>query len=224
VDLGAEAVEVAAGRRDVVTVLAHAWHAEAMLEAGEPRRARDGLLAAAEGAGLPLVERPYRPRWYEMLVRAELATGDVDAAEQWARRGEEAAAGMGLGVREGDSLRGRAAVHLARGQASQAARAAGAAMAASSGAAAALDVERARTLLGRALMADGQTEAARRELRTTASALEALGARRLHQQALAELGLAREDDHGLSTLSRREREVAELVSGGQTNRQVAAFW
>jgi len=70
-------------------------------------------------------------------------------------------------------------------------------------------------------MADGQTEAARRELRTTASALEALGARRLHQQALAELGLAREDDHGLSTLSRREREVAELVSGGQTNRQVA---
>ena len=156
VDLGAEAVEVAAGRRDVVTVLAHAWHAEAMLEAGEPRRARDGLLAAAEGAGLPLVERPYRPRWYEMLVRAELATGDVDAAEQWARRGEEAAAGMGLGVREGDSLRGRAAVHLARGQASQAARAAGAAMAASSGAAAALDVERARTLLGRALMATGR--------------------------------------------------------------------
>ena len=116
VDLGAEAVEVAAGRRDVVTVLAHAWHAEALLQAGEPRRASAGLLAAAGGAELPPIERPYRPRWYEMLVRAELSAGDVDAAEEWAQRGEEAADGTGLGARQGDSLRGRAAVWLARGE------------------------------------------------------------------------------------------------------------
>ncbi len=221
VDLGAEAVEVAAGRRDVVTVLAHAWHAEALLETGDSRRARDALLGAAAGAELPLIERPYKPRWYEMLVRAELAGGDVDAAEEWARRGEAAEAGMGLGVREGDSLRGRAAVCLARGRAGEAAGVAREAMAASSGAGAALDAERARTLLGRALMADGDADQGERELRQAATALEALGARGLHGHALTELGQDDEGDHALSTLSRREREVAELVSGGQSNRDVA---
>ncbi|ONH23208.1 LuxR family transcriptional regulator [Pseudofrankia asymbiotica] len=80
--LGAHAVRVARPETDAVSVLAGSHYAEALVEAGQPDRAIDELFAAAGGADLPRVEEAYRPYWYELLTRAELARRDLDRASQ----------------------------------------------------------------------------------------------------------------------------------------------
>ncbi|MBL7521560.1 helix-turn-helix transcriptional regulator, partial [Frankia sp. CNm7] len=71
--VGAHAVAVARPETDTVSVLAGSHYAEALVEAGQPDRAIHELLAATGGEGLPRVEEAYRPYWYELLTRAELA-------------------------------------------------------------------------------------------------------------------------------------------------------
>ncbi|WP_084174215.1 helix-turn-helix transcriptional regulator [Pseudofrankia saprophytica] len=80
--LGAHAVQVAHPDTDAVSVLAGSHYAEALVEAGQPDRAIDELFAAAGGPDLPRVEEAYRPYWYELLTRAELARRDLDRAGQ----------------------------------------------------------------------------------------------------------------------------------------------
>ncbi|MDT3439828.1 AAA family ATPase [Pseudofrankia sp. BMG5.37] len=80
--LGAHAVRVAHPETDAVSVLAGSHYAEALVEAGQPDRAIDELFAATGGPDLPRVEEAYRPYWYELLTRAELARRDLDRAGQ----------------------------------------------------------------------------------------------------------------------------------------------
>jgi DNA-binding CsgD family transcriptional regulator len=229
---GEEAVEVARRVGDnYFAAITSCRLAETRLEAGEPHRCVAELLAAVGGPELEPVERAVKPHFYEILTRAELGRGHHEAAERWATLAERAADGITIPGRSAEALRARAAVDLARGAVRPAAAAALAAADAADRAGDRIDAGRGRLLAGRALLAGGQREAATGELTRALRELEACGARRYRDQAARELrrlGLrvtrhgARGAGAGLSALSERERQVADLVSEGRTNREIAA--
>jgi DNA-binding NarL/FixJ family response regulator len=184
--------------------LAVCYLAETSLEAGQPERARKDILRAAGGAGLPPVERVFRPHFYEMLTRAELALGRLDAAERWAALAEEAVEGYAPLGRITEARRPRAAVQLVRGQTAAAVESALSAVAASEEAGNRIEVGRSRTLAGRALAAAGDRDGALEELERAGRELEVCGALRFRDEAA------------------RELEIATLVAAGRTNREIAA--
>jgi DNA-binding NarL/FixJ family response regulator/tetratricopeptide (TPR) repeat protein len=232
--LGVRAVELGSEAEDPVTVLAHCHLAETRLERGAA--GGDVLadaLAAAGGPELPLIERAFRSRWYELFGRAELLSGDVEAAERWAERAAGAASGLDLAGRDCEALRARARVALARGDAASAARVALEAVAAGERAGLPIEAARARVLAGQALASAGDDATAVAELRRAFEELTRCGAAHDRDEAARELralgkrvprrGAAGEAGAvGLDALSSREREVAALVADGRTNREVAA--
>ncbi len=230
VRLGERAVESAGSATDPVSEVAGCYLAEALLEAGAPERSREQMLAAAGGPELPKVELPFRPRWYEVLARAELALDRVDAAADWVARGEAIALPAGVDSRTCDALRARAALELARGDGKAAAAAGRDAAAAGERAGARVDAARARVLVGRGLAAAGRADEAVAELEAASAELEARGAKRYRDEAARELrGLGRRvarpgkggsEGAGVEALSKRELEVAELVAAGRKNREI----
>jgi ATP/maltotriose-dependent transcriptional regulator MalT len=230
--LAVRATELGSEAEDPVTVLAHCHLAETRLERGAPpERVRDELLAAAGGPELPPIERAFRSRWYELLARAELAAGDVDAADRWARRAAAAADGLGLPGRTCEALRARARVALALGAAGDAASLALEGVANGDQAGLPIEASRARFLAGRALASAGEGARAVEELERAHEALAACGAAHDRDEAARELRalgkrVARRGatgaGEGVAALSAREREVAGLVAEGHTNREVAA--
>ena len=228
---GELAVEAARGlRQGLLVALPHANLAAALLEAGEPQRARAQLEAARQrGALHHWVGRCWWELW---MCEAELALGRLDQAEDWAGRATATAGEMGLPGRRAAARHARAAVCLARGDA---AAAAGHALTAADELAAAgrrVDAERARILAGRAMAADGQRESAIDELERARGALVEADAPRLADDAARELrklglriarpGAQGNSDSGIGSLSAREAEIAELVATGRTNREIAA--
>ncbi len=215
---GAEAVALLDGLDESVLSRATRVHvAAAQLEAGEPER----CLAAMSAGGAPEFPRtePGRRAWlYAVLTRAELALGRKGAAEAWVARGEAAVAPLTLPYARAAVLCARALVDEDAGPAREAA-------ALADGVGAVIQAARARTLAGRL---DGDVAA----LEQAESELAAVGAVRLRDEAARELrrlgrkATARRrrapGGDGLASLSGREREVAELVAGGATNREIAA--
>jgi len=209
----------------------------ALLEAGEPERATDVLLEIAGGRTLPLLAPTARCIAYEILTRSALAQGDRDAAADWSARAARTAIGLGEGVATSLTLRARAALELAEGRAQDAAATALAAAGYAADRGAVIDAARSRIVAGRALAVGGDDRAVD-ELEAARTALAACKARRLRDEAARELRrlghrVARAGDGraakagsegspGLETLSRREREIAELVAAGRTNKQIAA--
>jgi DNA-binding NarL/FixJ family response regulator len=233
--LGEEALGTARRvTRTVWAALAGCFLAEARLEAGDPDGCRAQLLDAAGGRGLPLIERAFQPRWFEILTRAELARGRLEEAERWAAAAEAAARAVGVRGRTSEALRARAAVRLARGDSAAAAEAARDAARAAHHAGNRLDEARAHLLAGVAEAAGGNTRAATIALRAAESSFAACGARRFRDQAARELRrlgrrVARQGRRrparprtGPGALTDREREIAELVRAGQTNSSIAA--
>jgi len=134
-----------------------------------------------------------------------------------------------LGMRRSWALQAHAAVQLARGRAASAARIAREAAEAAASATAAIDEGRSGILLGRALAADGNAESAIGELRRAYDLLDACGAAHYRDAAARELRalgqrVARQGRRPAApaALSDRERDVAELVAEGLTNREIAA--
>jgi DNA-binding CsgD family transcriptional regulator len=194
----------------------------------------DRCLAAFRAVGLPdfpSVE-PGRRGWlYAALARVELARGDRDAAIAWADRSEATVQGLGLPLAEAWLLHARAAIALDAGDAEEAARLALDAASRAESVDAPLPAARCRTLAGEALAAAGRRDDGVRELTRAEAELSALGAARHRDEAARELRRLGErvaarqrrgGGEGLDALSGREREIAELVAEGRTNREIGA--
>jgi DNA-binding NarL/FixJ family response regulator len=93
-----------------------------------------------------------------------------------------------------------------------------------------VEAARSAAVAGRALAASGKRAAAVERLTSAHATLDECGALRFRDEVsreLRQLGIsrsrasARPAKHGAEALSRREREVAELVAEGRTNKEIA---
>ena len=192
-----------------------------LLAEGRPEEAA-GLLAAYD------VDPSWVCRWAPRLVEALLATGRIEEAT--------AAAGRALGLAEASGLRG--AVTAARRAAGQVALATGdpasgsahavAAVSAAAAIGADHDLALAHLLAGRCA---ARPEEALEHLSVAQRLAEECGARRTRDEAVRELrrrgrrlgrgGARAPGGEGVEVLSPREREIADLVGQGRTNREIA---
>jgi DNA-binding CsgD family transcriptional regulator len=169
---------------------------------------------------------------WELMALGALAVGRPEQAEDYARRAEENAGQLGTHLSATLAGRARAALLLAGGRAADAAAACEGALAHAEAIGAGLQVAFTRSLLGHALAAAGERDAAVRTWRTAEHELDAAGSLRERDAVRRELrklgarveprGPASPDEVGLGALSKREREIAELVCDRCTNKEIAA--
>ncbi len=205
--------------------------AAALVEAGELNSDLDSLVAIAGGWEMPKLTPAYRAQFQEVLTRGWLAAGELERARDAAARAEAAAAELGLEVALAQGWRARAAILLADGEAEEAAALALRSAQSAAGAGARIEAARSRALAGQALAARGGRERALELLREAETELDACGATRPREEARRELrGLGGRVEprgpaaggEGLDSLTKREREVADLVTARKTNKQIAA--
>ncbi len=175
------------------------------------------------------VEKNYN---WEVLALAELALGHPERADAYAARAEETAEQLGLPLPTALAQRTRALVLLAAGQAEEAARLAAESASGARDGGSVLQASFSRHLLGRAQAAAGDRKAAIASLREAERELDAFGAHRVRDEVRRDLrklgaraeprGPATAGDSGLSALTKRELEIAELVTDRLTNKQIAA--
>jgi DNA-binding CsgD family transcriptional regulator len=226
---GDEAIALLEGLDDsVLTRGTHAHLGVMWIDIGEIDRG----MASFRAVGMPDFPsiEPGRRGWiYAVLARAELVRGDRAAAEEYVARSAELLEGLGLPFADAWLLHTRAALALADGDAAAAAAFALEGVAAAEAVDAPLPAARCRTLAGEALAAAGRREDAVRELQRAETELSALGASRYRDEAARELRRLGErvtarqrrgGGEGLDALSGREREIAELVAEGRTNREI----
>jgi DNA-binding NarL/FixJ family response regulator len=160
----------------------------------------------------------------------ELAVGNADAADAYARIAEEDAAQLGLQLPAALAGRARAAVLLAAGEPSEAARVAARSADEAAAVGAMLHAAFAHSLQGRALAAAGERTEAIAMLRQAERELDACGSVRARDEMRRELRRlgARAEPRGPSTsgtgvasLTKRELEIATLVTDRKTNREIA---
>ncbi len=201
----------------------------ALAASGEPERGAQVLLEALGGAELRLVLPAERPAAAADLVEVLLACDRSDEAEQVLASGEQAAARAGTDWSAMTASRARAALLLARDQPTAAAAAA-AEVARAARSRAPVTAARAQLLHGKALAAAGDRPSAIASLIAAESALDGFGAVRWRDGAVRELRAlghrvrrqARDASSGSpGPLTAREREIADLVAAGRTNREVA---
>ena len=197
----------------------------ALTAAGRPDRAVEVMLEAFGGPDLPSVLPADRPAAAADLVEAQIALGNLAAAEAALAEGESAAAQAATGPAGAITGIARAALLLASERPAAAVTAAAAAREAAAGA----PFLAARALLaeGRAQAAAGERQAALATLIAAQSELDGFGAMRRRDEAVREL---RQLGHRIprsargadgDPLTAREREIADLVAAGHTNREIA---
>jgi DNA-binding CsgD family transcriptional regulator len=202
----------------------------AEFEDGRFQAAVTALIEGGGGPDMPLVGGFWRVFLLERLALAQLACGRPKQAATAADVATACADAMRLPLTSAVALRARAAVELDAGDAAAAAtlalRAADEALATG----AVIEAARARTIAGQALAAAGRRDDAVAALRTAITALDEGGASReaqLATAALRRLGAVRKhsargvkDAGGLEALTKRERDIAELVWDRRTNREI----
>ena len=196
----------------------------ALVAAGKPEPGREQMLHAFGGPDLTSVLPADRPAAAADLVEAHLAAGDPIAAEHALACGQAAAARSGSAHAAAVTGIARGAVLLARDRPREAAAAAAEAHAAATDAP--LTRARARLAEGQALAAAGMRRPALESLIEAESAFDDYGASRLRSQAARELRrlghrVLRRAATTPDGLTAREREIAELIATGHTNREVA---
>jgi ATP/maltotriose-dependent transcriptional regulator MalT len=229
---GQNAIEAARRSPDAqFSWMAHVYYGLALVQAGENEQGRNQILAAG-GPDLSDTPPTSRTFWLRGLAAAEVALGQLDAADATAQRAEALASRLDLPMRTGDARYARASVLLAQGEHGSAVVVAREAVAAYDACGARVEAARARMLHADALIAVDDRLAAGEELEAACNVLAACGAIRLANQAarrLRDLGLRavrKRTPHQLAeagpdALSNREREVAGLAAQGFTNRQIA---
>ena len=169
---------------------------------------------------------------WETLALVELANGNLEAADGYARRAEDNAERLGLRVPHAVAGRARAALLLAAGQADEAARAADRSARDAAAVGARLQAAFSRGLAGQALAAAGDRAGALDALREAERETDRCGSVRFRDEMRRELrklgaraevrGPATGDDSGMASLTKREREIAELITDRLTNPQIAS--
>jgi DNA-binding CsgD family transcriptional regulator len=191
----------------------------------DPARMIDAVIEIA-GERIERIPPPTQAPPVLALVRATIALGRLDEAARWSEQLSALVERLPLPATVLRSERARAEVLLARGEAAEAASVA---RRAAERAAAIPDEElAARLLAGRALVAAGERDAGVAELQHVADAAARAGAATHRDAAARELRRAGERvaagarrASGRDGLTERERDVAELVARGRTNREVA---
>ncbi|HSS89524.1 MAG TPA: AAA family ATPase [Streptosporangiaceae bacterium] len=205
---------------------------DARLAMGDP----EGCLALATSAAVtepPDAADWARIGWYELLTRAELAAGHPPAAVRWADAAVATARRRDLPGCTGLALLARAQV-LAASDPSTASGYAAAARDALNDAGLVLDAARAALVSAAALAAHGRRDQASAQAQAAQSVFESCGAGPYARRAaslrrrIAARGSRGQPGTGngagrtaLSALTRREQQVASLVSQGLTNRRIA---
>jgi DNA-binding NarL/FixJ family response regulator len=205
---------------------------DARLAMGDP----EGCLALATSAAVtepPDAAEWARIGWYELLTRAELAAGHPSAAVRWADAAVATARRRDLPGSTGLALLARAQALIAT-DAPAASGFAAAARDALNSAGMVLDAARAALVNASALAARGDRDQASVQAQAAQSVFESCGAGPFARQAaslrrrIAARGSrgrpARDSAAGrtvMSGLTRREQQVASLVSQGLTNRRIA---
>ncbi|MGH2866722.1 MAG: helix-turn-helix transcriptional regulator [Solirubrobacteraceae bacterium] len=212
-------------------VYAHCRVGEALVGLGAFEQARTRILEHSGGEELTLVTADLRPQSYAALAAAELGLGRLEAAEQWVAAAEKSAQRLGLPVRIADARRARAVLALATGQLGLAEREAAVAADTYLWMGQALDGAHADLVAGQALALSGDRQGALDRLESASAVFVSHGAASYADEAAARLDSlgrppaktrkAPDLGSGITSLSRREREVAELVSRGMTNREIA---
>ncbi|WP_042377458.1 helix-turn-helix transcriptional regulator [Streptacidiphilus melanogenes] len=234
---GAAEVEAAAGRALAIAsgspaawaVSVRCFHAELVLHNGDPARARWLLLDAVGGEeDLPRLTVWRKPRWCDTLAEAAHATGDPASVEHWARLAERCHEELPSAGRHGFALRARMRAHAAQGAVDAALRSAEEAMADFTGSGE--RIELCRTLLAAAALSldAGRLAGVADWLDRAAYLAEQCGSGRLaddvarHRRRLAGAAApVRAPEAPAAQLTARERQIADLVSTGLTNSQIA---
>jgi ATP/maltotriose-dependent transcriptional regulator MalT len=210
--------------------------AAALLETADPclGDAVDLMVRRCGGPRLPSMPGgSFRAKWLELLTRCWLALDRRADAERAAARAQAIVAPLGdLRMATAMAERAAAAVAFAKGDLHQAARRALVSATAADEVGIPVEADLSRTLAGRALSRAGHTDLAIVELEHAAASLNATGARKYRDAAdleLRRLGrhvhrrsvAATVDGTGVESLTRREREVADLVVDRRTNPEIA---
>jgi DNA-binding CsgD family transcriptional regulator len=199
----------------------------ALLAAGDAAAAARALRALDTESDRWLLDLQSGCGW-DTLIRAQLAQGELDAAERAIERAERAAQ---LPQRAATVRCARSALLLARGDGAMAVRAGEAAVRLAEPAGNPLLSGRCRMQHGLALAATGKLDAGIAGLRAAEHLLWECGAAGEADAAARELRrlgqrVARRprtvDRAGISALSPRERDVAHHIAAGRTNREIAA--
>ena len=206
--------------------------AAALVEIAECDGIVDLVVDRVGGPGLSMLAPSSKCQCYEILTRAELALGRLEEAEAWSQRAQAVTERVGLPIATALAHRAAAEVALARVDLSTAVERAMSSAERAESAGARLDAARARMLAGRALAQTGERDGATTELTKALEEFVACGAKRLVDEASAELRrLGRRtrirptaDPRGAKVfgLTARESQIAHLVSQGKTNREIAA--
>ncbi|MFG2022376.1 AAA family ATPase [Streptomyces sp. NPDC048825] len=204
---------------------------EVLLASGQPDRS---VTIALEGLGDPdgdSFAAGGRSNSWSLLARAEAERGRLAEAQKWIDRLDGSVSALEpLGLPRCQTEYARGHVLLASGDPEAAVRAAMAAAESADRIRARVEAGRARLLAGRALGAAGDRDGAIALLEQARTEFEEYDARRYHDQTVQELrrlgrrigrgGRRAAGDEGFEALSEREREIAELVAEGRTNKEI----
>ncbi|MFI7230549.1 ATP-binding protein [Nonomuraea angiospora] len=183
-------------------------------------------LLAARVPKDPVGFGPHAPSTFAMRARAEAAAGDLNAAAEWHGRAVAVAASGAPPAQQGSVLRAEAAIALARGDHQRAASTASAAVDIFAATGLMVEEGQARMLLAEIKARLGDVRGGRQEVGHARELFATCGASWLagqagRQQRRMSMRQARRPGGGAAELSHRERQIAELVAQGLTNRQIA---
>jgi DNA-binding NarL/FixJ family response regulator len=217
--------------------LQHAFYGLVRTKVGDPAGAIDESIEHVGGEELLRLAPSYRIPFYLELTLGAIELGRLDAAERWVEHAERLARELGTAGRAGLAGYARAALTLAHGDAAHAAELAAGAARRLRSSPQPIHAARAETFAGRAFAAAGERAPAVEALERAHGELERCGAVRYRDQVDRELrrlghriasgGHPKADGSGdaratgITALSRRERQVAELAAAGLSNPQIA---